>query len=229
MIRWISTWLRFFLLILVVVKFFVLFLLDESFLYQAGLKLTLMGLLGVSWSCYLWRYFPWEYEGVYWCFLYVSWSSDCYGCWVLWSYTCYGGSSKDGFTNVWLECDFVLICVVFTTRTSVRWMHNNRWNTCLNYCGKIRFRIIHIFREGNACTDKLVNLGFIHKESFYWYNSFPSSLFLEFFMNNTFFMWWQMTVVIWGVNLTEMSSCIMISNIKVFIKKIKYYVLQFWG
>jgi len=33
-------------LILVLVKFFILFLLDGSFLHQAGLKLTLMGLLG---------------------------------------------------------------------------------------------------------------------------------------------------------------------------------------
>jgi len=27
--------------------------------HQTGLKLTLMGLLGVSWSCYSWRDFPW--------------------------------------------------------------------------------------------------------------------------------------------------------------------------
>jgi len=32
-------------------------LIDGSFLHQVELKLTLMGLLGVSWSCYLWRYF----------------------------------------------------------------------------------------------------------------------------------------------------------------------------
>jgi len=34
-------------LILVLVKFLTLFLLDESFLHQTGLKLTLMGLLGI--------------------------------------------------------------------------------------------------------------------------------------------------------------------------------------
>jgi len=28
----------------------------------------------------------------------------------------------------------------------------------LNYCGKIKFRVTHIFREENACADKLVNL-----------------------------------------------------------------------
>jgi len=48
---------------------------------------------------------------------------------------------------------------------------------------KIRFRVTYIFREGNACADKLANLGFIHRESFHWYNRLPSSLFLEFFIN----------------------------------------------
>ena len=92
-------------------------------------------------------------------------------------------AQKLGLTNVWLECDFSLVCDAFTTRTNVHWMFRNRWNTCLNYCRKIRFRVTHIFREGNACADKLDNLGFIHKESFHWYNRLPSSLFLEFFIN----------------------------------------------
>ena len=46
MICWISTWLSFLVLILAVVKFLVLFLLDESFFHKIGLKLTTMGLLG---------------------------------------------------------------------------------------------------------------------------------------------------------------------------------------
>jgi len=53
----------------------------------------------------------------------------------------------------------------------------------LGCCGKIRFRVVHIFREGNVCADKLTNLGFIHRETFHWYNRLPFSLFLEFFMN----------------------------------------------
>jgi len=56
-------------------------------------------------------------------------------------------------------------------------------NTCLDYCGKIRFRISHIFHEGNACADQLANLGFIHRKQFHWYNRLPSSLFLEFSIN----------------------------------------------
>jgi len=43
--------------------------------------------------------------------------------------------------------------------------------------------LLIFFREGNACVDKLANLGFIHSESFHWYNRLPSSLFLELFIN----------------------------------------------
>ena len=88
-----------------------------------------------------------------------------------------------GLTNVWLECDFVLVCVVFTARTNVPWMLRNRWNICLNHCEKIRFKVTHNFREGNAYANKLANLGFIHRESFHWYNRLSSSLFLKFFIN----------------------------------------------
>jgi len=58
-------------------------------------------------------------------------------------------TQKMGLTNVWLECDFALVCVAFTVRTNVPWMFHNLWNTFLNYCEKIRFRVTHIFREGN--------------------------------------------------------------------------------
>jgi len=68
-----------------------------------------------------------------------------------------------------------LVCVAFTARTNVLWMLRNQWNTCLNYCGKIRIRVTHIFREGNVCADKLVNLGFIHV-----WPSFTSALELRF-------------------------------------------------
>jgi len=76
-------------------------------------------------------------------------------------------AQKMGFTNVWLECISALICVAFTARNKVSWMFCNWWNSCLNYCGKIRFRVTHIFHEENVCADKLVNLWFIHKESFH--------------------------------------------------------------
>ena len=54
-------------------------------------------------------------------------------------------AQKMGLTNVWLECDSALVCVAFNARTNVPWMLQNRWNTCLNFCGTIRFRVTHIF------------------------------------------------------------------------------------
>jgi len=59
------------------------------------------------------------------------------------------------------------VCATFIIRTTVSWMLRNRWNTCLTYCGKIRFTVSHIFCKGNACANKLTNLGFIHRESFH--------------------------------------------------------------
>jgi len=118
MIFCILTWLSFSVLIFVVVKFFVLFWLNESFLHQTVLKLTLIGLLGVFWSCYLWKYFPWEYKGVYWCFLCVSWSSDrllsFMELYMLWE-----EAQKMRLSNVRLECDSALVCVVFIARTNI--------------------------------------------------------------------------------------------------------------
>jgi len=35
-------------------------------------------------------------------------------------------TQKMRLTNVWLECDSVLVCVAFTVRTNVPWMFHNR-------------------------------------------------------------------------------------------------------
>jgi len=183
MICWISTWLSFLVLIFVVVKIFVLFLSCESFLHRVGLKFMLMGLLGGFWFCYLWRYFSWsmsEFIGAFSMFLKVqtAMATEFYG--VIHTIV---ETQKMWLTNVWLECDSALVCVAFIAMTNVPWMRRNRWNTCFNYCEKIRFKITHIFREGNVCADKLANLWFIYRESFHWYNRLLSSIFLRLFMN----------------------------------------------
>jgi len=90
-------------------------------------------------------------------------------------------AQKMGLTSLWFKCDFTLVCATFTVQTNVPWMFCNRWNTCLNYYRKIRFKVPHIFREANVCVDKLVNLGFIHREYFHWYNRLLSNIFLKFF------------------------------------------------
>jgi len=83
-------------------------------------------------------------------------------------------TKKMGLTILWLECDSALVYVAFTARTKIHWILCNRWNTSFDYCGKIRIRISYIFHEGNACADKLANLGFINMEQFHWYNRLPS-------------------------------------------------------
>jgi len=50
---------------------------------------------------------------------------------------------KMGLINVWLECDSVLVCVAFTTKTNL-WMLNGIL-VCLNYGEKIMFIVTHIF------------------------------------------------------------------------------------
>jgi len=109
-----------------VVKFFVLFLLDGNFLHQAGLKLTLMRLLGVSWSYYLWRNFSWgmrEFICAFSAFLEVQTVLvvEFYGVIQAMKET-----QKMGLTNVWVECDSALVCVAFTTKTNVPGMFCNQ-------------------------------------------------------------------------------------------------------
>jgi len=35
-------------------------------------------------------------------------------------------AQKMGLTNVWIECDSVLVCVVFTASTNVPWILRNQ-------------------------------------------------------------------------------------------------------
>ena len=160
MICWTSTWLIFLVLILIVVKFFVFFLLYGSFLHQTELKLTLMRLLGVSRSCYLLRYFPWEYVRVYFAFsafleVQTAMVVEFYG--VIHA-NAMEKTQKTRLTNVWL------ILILITVEKS-------------------GLELLIFFVKGMRVLISLINLGFIHRESFYWYNKLPSSLFLEFFMN----------------------------------------------
>ena len=104
---WISTWLSFLVLILVLIKFFVLFLLDECSLHHT-VKLTLMGLLGdildllvvEVFSIGVWR----SLLVVSLCFLMfrLLWLLNFMELYMLWR------KLKMGLTKVWLDYDFVL-------------------------------------------------------------------------------------------------------------------------
>ena len=66
-------------------------------------------------------------------------------------------TQKIWLTNACLEYDSVFVYVAFTART--------KFCRCFVIDGILK--ITHIFREENACADKLINLWFIHKESFH--------------------------------------------------------------
>jgi len=57
-------------------------------------------------------------------------------------------AQKMRLTNVWLECDYALLCVAFTVRTNVPWILRNRWNTCFNYVEKSSLRLLIFFVQG---------------------------------------------------------------------------------
>jgi len=49
-------------------------------------------------------------------------------------------AQKLGLTNVWLECDSVLVCAAFTARTNVPWM----FHECFVIFYVIFFKIMHL-------------------------------------------------------------------------------------
>jgi len=107
-------------------ELFVLFLLDESFFHQVGLKLTLMGLLGdilvlLLVEVVFVRVCMGNLLELFMLFLKfrLLWLLSFMG-YMLWR------KSKDGLTNVWLECDSALVCAAFTTSTNVPSMLRNQ-------------------------------------------------------------------------------------------------------
>ena len=66
---------------------------------------------------------------------------------------------NNGFLNLWLESDSQLVILAFKSNTVVPWGLRNRWQNCMVRLKSMRFVVSHIYREGNACADRLANLG----------------------------------------------------------------------
>jgi len=43
---------------------------------------------------------------------------------------------------------------------------------------------MHVFHKENHYTDKLINLAFVHKEQYKWFNILSQCIYLDFFNNN---------------------------------------------
>lgn len=65
------------------------------------------------------------------------------------------------------KCQDTTKMIALNVRTNVPWSLRNRWNKCLDYCGKIIFRVSHVFCKGNTYACKLANLRFIHRGNFH--------------------------------------------------------------
>jgi hypothetical protein len=68
-----------------------------------------------------------------------------------------------GWTNLWLECDSLLLVQAFTNVNVVAWVAwklKLKWKNCFHTIRNFRFRFSHIYRETNTCADRLANAGF---------------------------------------------------------------------
>jgi len=91
-------------------------------------------------------------------------------------------ASQKGWQHLWLETDSMLVIAAFKSFKIVPWHLRNRWQNCLHLCSYMSFFVIHIYREGNHCTDKLANIGFSIQFQF-WCDSIPREIVYDFARN----------------------------------------------
>lgn len=61
-------------------------------------------------------------------------------------------AAKNGWRNVWLECDSQLVVTAFSSSAGVPWTLKNRWNNCLAMIENMIFIVTHIYRGKYLCT-----------------------------------------------------------------------------
>ncbi|GAU24780.1 hypothetical protein TSUD_356100 [Trifolium subterraneum] len=82
-----------------------------------------------------------------------------------------------GWWNIWLESDSKIALEAFTNHDIVPWDLRNRWTNCLSLDVNVKYS--HIYREGNACADKLANEGHV-VTNYTWWDSMPACIKDEF-------------------------------------------------
>ncbi|XP_019427135.1 PREDICTED: uncharacterized protein LOC109335456 [Lupinus angustifolius] len=87
-----------------------------------------------------------------------------------------------GWYLIWLECDSTSVVEIFMGSKPVPWKLSNLMNKCMNTMLDMQVKVSHIFREGNACADKLANFA-VNSRSDSWWNYPPSFIYHEFNRN----------------------------------------------
>ena len=87
---------------------------------------------------------------------------------------------------------------ILTLNNLIWWFNLSfRRNFLSRICKQIDFKVSHIFREENHCTDKLASLGLENKLEFKWYDFLPDVLKLDFcifikYINSPLFYFFQL-------------------------------------
>ncbi|XP_019455095.1 PREDICTED: uncharacterized protein LOC109356219 [Lupinus angustifolius] len=88
----------------------------------------------------------------------------------------------NGWRSIWLECDSKVVVDIFDGSKSVPWRLSNLMNKCNSTLSSMNFKVTHIFRQGNACADKLATYGVSSKVDTWW-NYMPNFLYEDFYRN----------------------------------------------
>lgn len=87
-----------------------------------------------------------------------------------------------GWSKLWLECNSSLVVQAFSNVDLVPLRLRNKWRNCLCLVSNMIFRVSHIYREVNACADKLASFGVVSR-CFTWWDLVPNFIRDEFFRN----------------------------------------------
>ncbi|XP_019435162.1 PREDICTED: uncharacterized protein LOC109341675 [Lupinus angustifolius] len=90
-----------------------------------------------------------------------------------------------GWFLIWLECDSTSVVDIFKGIKPVPWKLSNLMNKCNRLMMDMQVQVSHIFREENACADRLANFGVNYRLD-YWWESPPSFLLHDFHRNLLF-------------------------------------------
>ncbi|KAF1890386.1 hypothetical protein Lal_00013640 [Lupinus albus] len=66
---------------------------------------------------------------------------------------------QKGWKAIWLESDSATVVNILHGKGFVPWRLMNNWRVCLMRISSMRFKVSHIFREGNTCADMLAAFG----------------------------------------------------------------------
>ncbi|XP_019451876.1 PREDICTED: uncharacterized protein LOC109353976 [Lupinus angustifolius] len=64
-----------------------------------------------------------------------------------------------GWLLIWLECDSTSVVEIFRGSKPVPWKLSNLMNKCKKAMLEMQVKVSHIFRDDNACADRLANFG----------------------------------------------------------------------